>query len=68
MIAAAALGRPDGAALVSRIKLARAYFRPNEAMLKLADGLLGSSPGLVDLSRSVPVTTRTDDWKPVRVP
>ena len=68
MIAAAALGWPDSAELVVRIRTARAYFRPNEAMLKLADSLLGTIPGLVDLSRSVPITTRTDNWKPVRVP
>lgn len=60
MIAAAALGRPDSAELVMRIRTAKAYFRPNEAMLKLADNLLGAAPGLVDLARCAPVPTRTD--------
>ncbi len=68
MISAAALGRPDGAALVTRIKLARAYFRPNEIMLKFADDLIGITPGLLDLSRSVPVPTRIDKWAPARIP
>jgi predicted protein tyrosine phosphatase len=68
MIAAGSLGWPDSAEIVVRIRTARVYFRPNETMLELADSLLGSIPGLVDLSRSVPVTMRTDDWKPVRVP
>ena len=68
MIAAAALGRPDGAALVARIRTARAYFRPNEAMLKLADALISPSPGLVSASRSVPVATHTDVWGPIRIP
>jgi predicted protein tyrosine phosphatase len=52
MIAAAALGRPDYPALVARIRLARAYFRPNETMMKLADDLLGLNPGLIELSRA----------------
>ena len=68
MIAAAALGRPDGASLVTRIRTARAYFRPNETMLKLADDLLGITPRLLDLSRSVPVPTRIDKWSPARIP
>ena len=68
IIAAAALGRPDSAALVMRIRTARAYFRPNETMLKLADGLLSTSPGLVNLARTIPVPTRTDPWGPVTIP
>ena len=68
IIAAAALGRPDSAALVMRIRTARAYFRPNETMLKLADTLLDPRLGLVDLARSVPVPTRTDPWGPVSIP
>ncbi len=68
MIAAATLGWPYGADLALRVRTSKAYFRPNETMLKLADGLFGISPGLVDLSRSVPFPTRTDDWKPVRIP
>jgi predicted protein tyrosine phosphatase len=68
MIAAAALDAPDSAGLVLRVRTAKSYFRPNETMLKLADALLQPSPGLVDLARSVPVPTLTDDWAPVRVP
>lgn len=68
MIAAAALGRPNGSDLVLRVRTARAYFKPNETMLKFADDLLGASLGLVDLSRSVPVPTRVDKWAPARIP
>lgn len=68
MIAAAALGRSDGASLVTRIRTARAYYRPNETMLKLAEGLLGITPRLLDLSRSIPVPTRIDKWSPARIP
>jgi len=68
MIAAAALGRPNNTDLVLRVRAAKAYFRPNETMLRLADGLLGASPGLVDLSRSVPVPSRIDKWAPARIP
>lgn len=67
MIAAAALGRPNSTDLVLRVRTARAYFKPNETMLKFADDLLGASPGLVDLSRSVPVPTRSDKWAPARI-
>jgi len=65
MIAAAALGRQDGLALVLKIRMARAYFRPNEAMLRLADSLLSPSPRLVDLTRANPTPTRIDPWGPV---
>lgn len=68
MIAAAALGLEDSASLATRIRTARTYFKPNETMLKLADDLLGITPGLVDLSRSVPVPTRIDKWSPARIP
>ncbi len=68
MIAAAALGWPDSAELVLRVRTAKAYFTPNENMLKLADSLLGTSPGLVEVSRSVQVPPRTNKWAPVRVP
>jgi predicted protein tyrosine phosphatase len=68
MIAAAALGRPNSAELALRIRAGKAYFRPNEAMLKLADNLLGPAPGLVNLARSVPVPTQMDPWGPVRIP
>jgi predicted protein tyrosine phosphatase len=68
MIAAAALGGLDSAELALRIRTGKAYFRPNETMLKLADDLLGPSPALVHLARSVPVPTRTDPWGPVRIP
>ena len=68
MIAAAALGRPDSAELALRVRTARAYYRPNETMLKLADALISPCPGLVDLARSIPVPTRTDTWGPVRIP
>lgn len=68
IIAAASLGRPDSQALVLRVRTAKAYFRPNETMLRLADGLLTPSPNLVDLARSVSVPTRTDPWRPVTIP
>lgn len=68
MIAAAALGRPDGADLVRRVRTAKTYFRPNETMLRIADSLLGISPGLFDLSRAVPMPTTNDKWGPVRIP
>jgi predicted protein tyrosine phosphatase len=68
MIAAAALGRPDTASLVLRIRTAKAYHRPNESMLKLADDLLGNGSTLVNLARSVPMPTRTDEWEPVTIP
>lgn len=68
IIAAAALGGPDTEALVMRVRTAKAYFRPNETMLKLADGLLGIEPALADLARSVPVPTRTDEWGPITIP
>jgi len=68
MIAAAALGRPDSASLVTRIRMARTYFRPNETMLRLADSLIAPSPGLVSTSRSVPISTHTDVWGPTRIP
>jgi predicted protein tyrosine phosphatase len=68
MIVAAALGRQDSAELALRIRTSKAYFRPNEAMLTLADCLLEPSPRLVELARSVPVPTRTDPWGPVWVP
>ena len=68
VIAAASLGRPDTQALVLRVGAAKAYFRPNETMLKLADTLLTPSPNLVDLTRSVSVPTRTDPWGPVTIP
>jgi len=68
MIIAAALARTDSAALAKQLRLARAYFRPNEAMLKLADELISPCPGLVDMNRSVPLPTHVDAWKPVRLP
>lgn len=68
MIAAAALGRPNSTDLVLRVRTARAYFKPNETMLKLADGLLGPGSRLLDLSRSVPVPTRIDKWAPAQIP
>lgn len=68
MIAAAALGRPDTRALVFRVRTAKAYFRPNETMLKLADALLTPCPNLVGLARSIPVPTQTDPWGPVMIP
>jgi predicted protein tyrosine phosphatase len=68
MIAAAALGQPNSAELARRVRTAKAYFRPNETMLRLADDLLGPAPGLVDLVRSVPVPTQRDPWGPVRIP
>jgi predicted protein tyrosine phosphatase len=68
MIAAAALGRPNSTDLVVRVRTAKAYFRPNEIMLRFADDLLGITPGLLDLSRSVPGPTRIDKWAPVGIP
>lgn len=68
MIAAAALARPTNTDLVLRVRSAKAYFRPNETMLRLADGLLGPRSSLVALSRSVPVPTRIDKWAPARIP
>jgi predicted protein tyrosine phosphatase len=68
MIAAAALSGPGSAELAVRIRTAKAYFRPNQTMLKLADGLLGTVPGLVDLAQSIPAPTQTDPWGPVRIP
>jgi predicted protein tyrosine phosphatase len=68
MIAAAALGRPDTQALVLRVRTAKAYFRPNETMLRLADGLLTPCLNLVDLARSIPVPTETDPWGPISIP
>lgn len=67
MIAAAALGRPNNTDLVRRVRSAKAYFRPNETMLRLADGLLGPGSGLVNLSRSIPVPTQIDKWAPARI-
>ncbi len=68
MIAAAALGRPDTESLVMRIATARAYYHPNETMLKLADDLLGNGSTLANLARSVPMPTHTDEWGPARIP
>ena len=68
MIAAVGLGRPDSLELALRIRTAKAYFRPNETMLKLADSLLGAGPRLVNLSQSVPMPTHIDQWGPARVP
>ena len=68
MIIAAALGRADAAALVKRIARAKAYFRPNTRMLALADSMVDLTPSLVELGRSMPSLTRTDDWGPVRIP
>lgn len=68
LVSAFALNRPNSTELAFRVRTAKAYFRPNETMLKLADSLLGITPGLVDLSRSVPVPTRIDKWSPARIP
>lgn len=68
IIAAAALGRPDTETLVIQVRTAKAYFRPNETMLKLADDLLGSGSNLAGLARSMPVPTRTDEWGPATIP
>jgi predicted protein tyrosine phosphatase len=68
MIVAAALGWPDSTMLARKIRLSRSYYRPNEAMLKLADRLISPCPGLVEMNRSVPLPTHTDDWEPVRIP
>ncbi len=34
----------------------------------LADSILAVTPGLVEVVRSFPVPTRTDDWGPIRIP
>jgi predicted protein tyrosine phosphatase len=68
LIAAAALRKPNGDELLNRMARARAYFRPNTAMLGLADDLLGLKPGLVDLVRRLPLPDHEDDWEPVRIP
>lgn len=51
-----------------RIRTAKAYFRPNETMLRFADDLFGSGSALAGLARSVPVPTRTDEWGPATIP
>ena len=48
--------------------MAKAYFHPNETMLKLADDLLRTVPALADLARSVPTPTRTAPWGPIMIP
>jgi predicted protein tyrosine phosphatase len=68
MIAAASLGRPASAALALRVRTAKAYFRPNETMLKLADDLLGGASGLVDLVRGLLPPDREEDWQPTVIP
>lgn len=68
LVSAFALNRPNSTELALRIRTAKAYFRPNETVLKLADSLFGVRPGLLDLSRSVPVPIRIDDWRPIRIP
>ncbi len=67
-VVAAALGRPETSSLVRRILLSKAYFRPHLGMLALADSILGVTPGLVGLVRSLPAPARTDDWGPIRIP
>jgi predicted protein tyrosine phosphatase len=67
-IVAAALGRADTSSLVRRVALSKAYFRPHVGMLALADSVLGVTPGLVEVVRSLPAPTRTDDWGPIRIP
>ena len=64
MVAAAALGRPDSPAR-PWVSTAKAYLRPNGAMLKHADGLLGPCSGLGNLSRSRRAGIRGG---PVRIP
>ena len=67
MIVAASLGVPGAQSLIMRVRTAKAYFRPNEAMLKLADELLQSAPTLVELARAVPIPLRAVPWGAVRV-
>jgi predicted protein tyrosine phosphatase len=67
-VVAAGLGRADTSSLVRRILLSKAYFRPHLGMLALADSILGVTPGLVELVRSLPAPTQADDWGPIRIP
>ena len=67
-VVAAALGGSDASSLIRRILLSKAYFRPHLGVLALADSILGVTPGLVELARSLPAPVRTDAWEPVRIP
>ncbi len=61
----AAVVRPSSwMAVATRVAQARAYYKPNSRMLSYADDIIGLSPGLADLVRSLPRPDRIDDWQP----
>lgn len=68
MIVAAAVRPSSWRAVASRVAQARAYYTPNSRLLSLADEILGLTPGLVDLVRSLPPPDRIDDWQPAVIP
>lgn len=65
LIAAAVL-RPTHPEFLARVARAKAYFKPNTTMLRLADDVLGTS--LVELVRGLPPPDRRDEWGPAYVP
>jgi predicted protein tyrosine phosphatase len=64
-IAAAAVGRDD---LIERVLLAKSYFKPNQKMLEIADGLLVPNPDLKGSARRIRSAGRKDEWGPVGIP
>jgi hypothetical protein len=56
------------AGILARSVYARAYFRLNVRMLKIADQLLGVKPTLIEILRSTSRPERLDGWAPVRIP
>lgn len=64
-VAVAAIGRAD---LVERVLGAKTYHRPNQLMLKLADGLLDPCPELVGRSRAIQHPAEYSEWGPVAIP
>lgn len=65
VIAVAAIGRAD---LIERVLGAKTYHRPNQLMLKLADGLLDPCPELVTRSRAIQHPAEYSEWGPVAIP
>lgn len=63
-IAAAAVGRDD---LVELVVSAKTYFKPNQRMLEIADGLLVPSPDLKGRAQTVALQGRKDEWGPVEI-
>ncbi len=63
---AAAVIRPNHPDFLARVARAKSFFRQNEAMLRFADDLLGTS--LVDLVRRLPYPDRLDQWSPAYIP